>query len=59
MLVKEEVVELVTPGLCDRCGVRALYIASKGVLTLMFCGHHGDKLKQALASSGFKIDELS
>lgn len=58
MLVEAKV-EIVVPGLCDRCGSRAKAvaskIASKDTLTLLFCGHHERIYAPALKKEGFEL----
>lgn len=44
---------------CDRCGAQAyLEVTSSTTgLTLLFCGHHGRKHEDALATTGFKFHD--
>lgn len=43
---------------CDRCGAQAFVVATKSPdLTLLFCGHHGNKFMSALTAAGwFLVD---
>ena len=45
--------------LCDRCGVRAQYLAFKDDnMLLTFCGHHGQVMQLALLGAGWEVDVL-
>lgn len=43
------------PSLCDSCGIRAAYEATKGTSHLNFCGHHARKNAASLLERGFTI----
>lgn len=46
---------LVATDRCDRCNARALAIAIKNDLGLLFCGHHLREHEPQLAIQGFSI----
>ena len=45
----------VVSGLCDSCGTRAAYEATKNGARLSFCGHHARKNAASLIERGFAI----
>lgn len=38
---------------CDRCGAQAFMVFTNGTQMFLFCGHHGNKHKDALVAQGF------
>lgn len=42
-------------GVCDSCGIRASYEATKSGFRLNFCGHHARKNAASLVERGFSI----
>jgi hypothetical protein len=44
---------------CDRCGAQAYMVAGKLDLgILLFCSHHGRKMKAGLINDGFEVLEF-
>lgn len=40
---------------CDKCGAEAYMIAEKGLMNLLFCGHHGKKFSLPLELQGWTV----
>lgn len=41
---------------CDRCGARALHVARKPLMELMFCGHHYTQYRDALLGNYWLVE---
>jgi hypothetical protein len=44
-------------GRCDRCGAEALVLLERDAETLAFCGHHATTYIDALAATGWSVEE--
>lgn len=61
--VQEETVQAISSPMtaydrCDRCGAQAFVRASKGSMTLLFCGHHGAANLDSLVLQEFEVDDF-
>lgn len=59
MLVKDIQQEVLVPGFCDRCGAKAVVLAAKGDLVLLFCAHHYRENEEGLKAKGFSITNVN
>lgn len=50
-----EVVSLTAEDRCDRCAARALHVARKDEMELLFCGHHEHEFGPSMLTNGWRI----